>query len=317
MRIKTIELLKAAYGEYAIGAYNVCNMEQILGLFRGAREADAPIIVQFSLAARRYATPEMLEMMIQAARRLYPEVVFAVHLDHGDEKNCYDAIASGYYDSVMIDASHLPFAENVAVTRRVVEKAHERGIPVEAELGVLKGVEDDMEVSEEEALLTDPDQARAFVEQTGCDSLAVAIGTSHGAYKFKGSQRLHFDRLQAISERLPGLPLVLHGSSSVPAEEVMRINAAGGQIDASASGVREEEIRRAVQYGVTKVNIGTDGRLIWTRVHREFFRDRPSQFDFAIPGKEYMDAYAQFVAQKSRKLGCAGRGARLRETLKS
>lgn len=307
MRFATLELLKSARGRYALGAFNVCNMEQIHGLFRGAAKARAPVIVQFSRAIRSYADPTMLAGMTRAAEEIHPEVDFAVHLDHGDADSCYDAIQSGHYSSVMIDASHLPFERNVETTRRVVEKAHARGVSVEAELGLLKGIEDDMAVSAQEAILTDPAQAEEFVRRTGCDSLAVAIGTSHGAYKFSGRQRLHFDRLEEIQKRLPGLPLVLHGGSAVPVAEVKRINAAGGSLDAAASGVSEDELIRAIGLGISKVNIGTDGRLIWTRVHREFFSQSPREFDFMPPGRTYMDAYADFVAAKCETLGAARR----------
>ena len=306
MRVATLDLMKAAYGRYALGAYNVCNLEQIHGLFRGAAKARAPIIVQFTRVIRNYAHPRMLEEMLQGAEAIYPEVIFSVHLDHGDEASCNEAIESGHYSSVMIDASHCPFEENVATTRRVVEKAHARGIAVEAELGLLKGIEDDMTVSAQDAILTDPAQAEEFVRRTQCDSLAVAIGTSHGAYKFSGQQRLHFERLAEIQKRLPGFPLVLHGGSAVPLEEVERINAAGGSLDTSASGVSESELAQAISLGVTKVNIGTDSRLIWTRVHREFFKTNPKEFDFMAPGKIYMAEFATFVAQKSEKLRAAG-----------
>jgi fructose-bisphosphate aldolase class II len=209
----------------------------------------------------------------------------------------------------MIDASHFPFEENVAMTRRIVERAHASGIAVEAELGQLRGVEDGMEVSARDAILTDPKQAAEFVERTGCDSLAVAIGTSHGAYKFAGKQRLHLDRLAEIHQRLPGVPLVLHGGSAVPESEVERINAAGGRLEKSASGVSEKEVLEAIALGVAKINIGTDGRLIWTRVHREFFQQSPKEFDFIPPGRIYMEEYAAFVAAKCERLGSAGKAA--------
>jgi fructose-bisphosphate aldolase class II len=212
----------------------------------------------------------------------------------------------------MIDASHFPFDENVAITRRVVERAHAKGVSVEAELGMLGGVEEDIAVDEKHAQLTDPDEAAEFVSQTGCDSLAVAIGTSHGAYKFTGRQGLHFDRLAEIQSRLPGFPLVMHGSSSVPPAEVERINAAGGALDPSARGVDEDEFAKAVPLGVTKVNIDTDGRLVWTRVHREFFRDQPEKFDFRGPGKTFMAEYAEFIAHKITKLNSAGQLERVR-----
>ncbi len=307
MIVTTAELFEIAYGQFAVGAYNINNMEQAVGLFRGHIEAQAPFIVQISKGARAYAGVEMIEAIIRAAENAFPEAIFAVHLDHGDEQTCYDCIASGFYSSVMIDASHEPFKENVAITRRVVKKAHDAGLSVEAELGMLGGVEEDIRVDEKHAKLTDPDEARDFVEQTGCDSLAVAIGTSHGAYKFSGGQGLHFDRIRAIQERLPGFPLVMHGSSSVPAEEVARINEAGGKLDPSARGVDEAEFSRAVTLGVTKVNIDTDGRLVWTRAHREFFRDQPEGFDFRAPGKVFMQAYADFIVHKSKKLQSWGK----------
>jgi fructose-bisphosphate aldolase, class II len=306
MRVPTLDLLRSAYGRYAVGAFNVSNLEQIHGVFRGATQARAPIILQFTSVIREYANPLMLEQLLRGAEALYPDVTYAAHLDHGDEASCVQGLASGYYGSVMIDASHLPFEQNVACTRRVVEQAHARGVAVEAELGQLKGVEDDMAVEVKEAILTDPAKAEEFVTSTGCDSLAVAIGTSHGAYKFSGHQRLHLDRLAEIQQRLAGFPLVLHGGSAVPQEEVRRINAAGGKLAASASGVSPQELAEAVKLGVTKVNIGTDGRLVWTRVHREFFRDCPAEFDFMAPGRTYMQEYARFVEEKCRQLGAAG-----------
>jgi len=306
MIVTTAQLFKIAYGQYAVGAYNINNMEQALGLFEGHIQAQAPFIIQLSKGARKYANARVLEAIIRAVEAEYPEAIFAVHLDHGDEQTCYDCIDSGFYSSVMIDASHEPFAGNVATTRRVVERAHAKGISVESELGMLGGVEEDIKVDEKHAMLTDPDEAKLFVEQSGCDSLAVAIGTSHGAYKFSGSQGLHFDRITAIQAALPGFPLVMHGSSSVPQDEVMRINAAGGALNPSAKGVDDSQFARAATLGVTKVNIDTDGRLVWTRVHREFFRDHPEGFDFRTPGKEYVKAYADFIVDKSRKLGSFG-----------
>jgi len=215
----------------------------------------------------------------------------------------------------MIDASHETLEENIAITRRVVDRAHARGVSVEAELGVLGGVEEHIAVDEKNAMLTDPDDAERFVAESGCDSLAVAIGTSHGAYKFAGSQGLHFDRIAEIQRRLPGVPLVMHGSSSVPREEVERINAAGGTLDPSAKGVSADEFARAVPLGVTKVNIDTDGRLVWTRVHREHLRDDASNFDFRKPGELFIKEYATFVADKATKLLSAGTLAELRRTL--
>lgn len=317
MIVTTKALFEHAYGQYAVGAYNINNLEQTVGLFRGnlgkkgANEdavdakAAAPFIIQISRGARGYSDKRFLEAMIRTAEDVFPEAIFAVHLDHGTEDVCYECIDSGFYSSVMIDASHESFDENIATTRRVVERAHERGISVEAELGMLGGVEEDIQVSEEHACLTDPDEAVEFVERSGCDSLAVAIGTSHGAYKFKGSQGLHFDRIREIQQRLPDYPLVMHGSSSVPKEWVDRINKAGGQMP-DTSGVDENQYLPAAKLGVTKVNIDTDGRLVWTAIHREFFRDDPANFDLRPPGKAFMKAYAEFITHKNRKLGSAG-----------
>ena len=221
----------------------------------------------------------------------------------------YMEAANGFYY-----ASHDPFDQNVAITKRVVEKAHAKGISVEAELGMLGGVEEDIKVEEGNACLTDPAEAEAFVKATGCDSLACAIGTSHGAFKFKGKQSLHFDVLEKIKARLPRFPLVMHGSSSVPQEEVARINAAGGQI-AGSMGVDVNEYLPAAKLGVTKINIDTDGRLVWTRVHREYFRDHPSEFDFRPPGKVFIEEYAKFIASRNQLLGSAGQLEDLRKSL--
>lgn len=306
MIVTTAQLFKIAYGKYAVGAYNINNLEQTLGLFKGCIDSQAPFIIQLSKGARKYADKRMLESLIRTAEEIFPEAVFAVHLDHGDEETCYDCIDSGFYSSVMIDASHDPFDENIAITKRVVERAHAKGLSVEAELGMLGGVEEDIQVDEGHACLTNPVEAKEFVERSGCDSLACAIGTSHGAYKFKGQQSLHFDVLREIQQLLPGFPLVMHGSSSVPQDEVKRINAAGGTLDESARGVDENEYLPAAKLGVTKVNIDTDGRLIWTRVHREFFRDKPGEFDFRPPGKIFVEEYAKFIAHKNKMLGSAG-----------
>ena len=315
MIVSTSDLFTQAYGKYAVGAYNINNMEQAVGLFEGNARAKAPFIVQISKGARKYAGATMIEAIIRAAEEMYPENIFAVHLDHGDEQTCYDCIDSGFYSSVMIDASHEEFDENVAITSRVVEKAHRQGISVEAELGMLGGVEEDIDVDEKHAMLTDPYEAAQFVRESGCDSLAVAIGTSHGAYKFSGGQGLHFERIAAIHELLPKFPLVMHGSSSVPREEVQRINAAGGGLDPAARGVDVDEFARAVRFGVTKVNIDTDGRLVWTRVHREFFRDQPEVFDFRKPGVIMVNEYAEFIAKKSEKLLCSGQLENMRDAV--
>jgi fructose-bisphosphate aldolase class II len=221
----------------------------------------------------------------------------------------------------MIDASHEEFEKNVAITKRVVDRAHAKGLSVEAELGMLGGVEEDIAVDEHHACLTNPVEAVEFIRRTHCDSLAAAIGTSHGAYKFKGQQSLHFEVIEGIAEKLkaaglPPTPIVMHGSSSVPQEEVLRINAAGGKLDSTARGVNEEEYLPAAKLGVTKVNIDTDGRLVWTRVHREFFQNKPQEFDFRPPGKVFMDEYANFIAKKSEKLGSAGKLAEVRAAIR-
>jgi len=306
MIVTTAQLFKIAYGRYAIGAYNINNLEQTVGLFRGSLMSKAPFIIQISKGARKYTDKRFLEAMIRAAEQVFPEAVFAVHLDHGDEESCNDCIASGFYSSVMIDASHEPFDKNIEITRRVVDKAHARGVSVEAELGQLGGVEEDIVGS---VKLTEPEQAVEFVKRSGCDSLAVAIGTSHGAFKFKAEPGkklgLHFEVVEKIKAKLPGFPMVLHGSSSVPKSEVDRINAAGGKIKDS-SGVPEEDLAKAGKMGVCKVNIDTDGRLVWTRVHREFFRDKPEKFDLRDVGVPFMEEYAKLIAAKNQMLGSAG-----------
>ena len=315
MIVTTKKLFEAAYGKFAIGAYNINNLEQTMGLFQGNLQSQAPFIVQLSKGARSYSNKKMIESLIRAADETFPEAIFAVHLDHGDEETCYDCINSGFYSSVMIDASHEDFEGNITTTKRIVDAAHAKGLVVEAELGRLGGVEEHVKVSEANANLTDPDQAKKFVERTGIDSLACAIGTSHGAYKFSGSQSLHFDVLAEIQSKLPGFPLVMHGSSSVPQDEVARINAVGGKL-AGAKGVDADQFRRAAQLGVTKVNIDTDGRLVWTRVHREYFVEHPEGFDFRPIGKIFMTEYANFIAGKNEKLGSAGQLENIRKYLK-
>src|SRR6187200_895813 len=203
MIVTTAQLFKHAYGKYAVGAYNINNAEQAMGLFRGCIDSKAPFIIQISKGARKYTDKRMLEAIIRAASVIFPEAIFAVHLDHGDEETCYECIDSGFFSSVMIDASHDPFEKNVAITKRVVDKAHAKGISVEAELGMLGGVEEDIAVDEGNACLTNPEEAVEFVQRSGCDSLAAAIGTSHGAYKFKGQQSLRFDVIEAISQKVP------------------------------------------------------------------------------------------------------------------
>ena len=315
MIVTTKELFKHAYQKYALGAYNINNAEQTMGLFRGCIESKAPFIIQISKGARNYTDKAMLEGMIRAADEIFPEAIFAVHLDHGDEQTCYDCIESGFYSSVMIDASSLPFEENIATTKRVVDAAHAKGIAVEAELGQLGGVEEDIAVDEAGAKLTNPAEAEEFIKRTGVDSLACAIGTSHGAFKFSGSQGLHFEVIEDIAKRCPGFPLVMHGSSSVPQDEVARINAAGGKL-AGAKGVNADEYLPAAKRGVTKINIDTDGRLVWTRVHREFFLEKPEVFDFRPMGKVFMAEYAKFIAGRNELLGSAGQLDAVREYLK-
>jgi fructose-bisphosphate aldolase class II len=315
MIVTTKKLFEAAYGKYAIGAYNINNLEQTMGLFRGNLESQAPFIIQISKGARSYTHKTMLEGLIRSADEIFPEAIFAVHLDHGDEETCYDCVDSGFYSSVMIDASHENFDTNVAITKRVVDYAHAKGVVVEAELGQLGGVEEHVSVSEADAKLTDPDQAKEFVTRTGVDSLACAIGTSHGAFKFSGTQGLHFDVLEEIQKRLPGFPLVMHGSSSVPQEEVERINKAGGNLK-GAKGVDARQFKRASELGVTKINIDTDGRLVWTRVHREYFLAYPENFDLRPPGKVFMAEYAKFIAEKNGYLGSAGQLEAVRALLK-
>jgi fructose-bisphosphate aldolase class II len=324
MIVTTKELFAHAYGNYAIGAYNINNLEQTVGLFRGnlgkskANEEptdpakSAPFIIQISRGARGYTDKRFLESMIRSAEEVFPEAIFAVHLDHGTEEACYDCIESGFYSSVMIDASHEEFEKNIEITKRVVDRAHQSGVVVEAELGQLGGVEEDIVGS---VCLTEPDQAVEFIKRTGCDSLAVAIGTSHGAYKFTGSQGLRFDRLKEIHEVAPErFPLVMHGSSSVPKEWVARVNAAGGQLK-DASGVPEDQYLPAAKMGVCKVNIDTDGRLVWCAMYRESFRDKPEDFDPRTPGKVFMPEYAKYITHKNTKLGSAGQLESVREAI--
>lgn len=325
MIVTTKQLFQHAYGRYAVGAYNINNLEQTIGLFRGnlgksAKNEDAndnaksaPFIIQISRGARGYSDKRFLESMIRTADQVFPEAIFAVHLDHGTEEVCYDCIDSGFYSSVMIDASHEDFAKNIEITKRVVDRAHAKGIVVEAELGQLGGVEEDIVGS---VCLTEPAQAAEFIAKSGCDSLAVAIGTSHGAYKFSGKQGLRLDVLTEIQKAVPkNFPLVMHGSSSVPKEWVDRINAAGGKLG-GASGVNEDQYLPAAKLGVCKVNIDTDGRLVWCAIHRESFRDDPANFDLRPVGKVFMAEYAKYIIHKNGKLGSAGELEGVRKTLK-
>jgi fructose-bisphosphate aldolase, class II len=307
MIISPKEFYDKCYGKYAMAAVNVFTMEQIHGLFRAGEKANAPFIVQMTPVARSYAHSDMLLAMIDAAAKIYPKAKYAVHLDHGTESHALDAIDSGQYNSVMIDASHDNFDENVKRTKAIVDKAHKMDVFVEAELGVLSGVEDDISIDEKHAKYTRPEEVVSFVDLTKCDSLAVAVGTSHGAYKFSGGQGIQFDILKKIQEKLPYYPIVLHGGSAVNKEEIVRINKNGGKLLEGAAGVDPKEIVKAIKYGVCKINIATDLRLIWTRVHREFFNETPDLFDPIIPGKLYMDAYEKFMLEKFDLLGATGK----------
>lgn len=314
---KTKQMFRAAYGKFGIGAFNVFSAEQVQAVFSGAGRCQAPILVAVTPAARGYLRPEMIAGMISGAEKAFPDVVFSVHLDHGNQSHCLDAIESGCYSSVMIDASHEEFEENIRITAEIVRAAHEVDVAVEAELGILGGDEDDISVEARMARVTDPDMAAEFVERTGCDSLAVAIGTSHGAYKFRGEAELEMDVLQRIGEKLPDFPLVLHGASAVPRNEIERINAAGGRLGISASGVPEREIREAIKLGVCKINIATDMRLIWARAHREFFLEQPDKFDLIVPGKTHMEALAAYVSEKCTTLGGQGMARTVSEVMDS
>ncbi len=308
-------LFDHCYGRYGIAAINVFTLEQVLGVFRAANNAKAPFIIQTTPVARNYAGPGILMDMIHAAAHRFPDTVFATHLDHGFESHINHGMESGHYTSVMIDASHDPLQANIDRTKRVVAQAHRKGIWVEAELGVLSGVEDGLSVATESARYTQPEEALFFVEQTQCDSLAIAVGTSHGAYKFSGGEGLQFDVLQKIQTLLPGYPLVLHGASSVDAVEVERVVSAGGQIKKGTKGVSDDEIRKAIELGVCKINIATDLRMLWARVHREFFRDYPDQFDPIVPGKIYMEELEKLCLRKFEAYGAIGRTTELLATI--
>lgn len=277
--VTTTEMFKKAYeGHYAVGAFNVNNMEIIQGIVEAAKETRSPLILQVSAGARKYARASYLKKLVEAALIEAPEVDIALHLDHGDSFELCKQVIDDGFSSVMIDGSHLPYEENVALTRQVVEYAHARGVVVEAELGRLAGVEDAVNVSAKDATYTDPDQAVDFVKRTGCDSLAIAIGTSHGAYKFKGDPQLDFERLKTITNLLPDYPLVLHGASTVIREFVEMCNEYGGDIP-GAQGVPEDMLKEAAQYGVCKINIDTDLRLAMTGAIRKNLKENPSNFD--------------------------------------
>ena len=288
--VTTKEMFKKAYdGGYAIGAFNVNNMEIIQGITEAAKECNAPVILQVSKGARAYANRTYLVKLVEAAE-IETGLPICLHLDHGDSfETCKECVDDGF-TSVMIDASSKPLEENIAITKKVVEYAHAHGVVVEAELGTLAGVEDDVKVSAEDSSYTRPEDVERFVKETGCDSLAIAIGTSHGAYKFKPEQctrnekgilvppPLRFDILEEVSKRLPGFPIVLHGSSSVPQEYVKMINEHGGKMP-DAVGIPESELRQASKMAVCKINIDSDLRLAMTGTIRQFFDEHPEKFD--------------------------------------
>ncbi|MGB3964551.1 MAG: class II fructose-1,6-bisphosphate aldolase [Tepidanaerobacter sp.] len=301
------EMFKKAYeGRYAIGAFNVNNMEIIQAIVEAAKEEKSPLILQVSAGARNYAKPVYLRKLVEAAIE-DTDLPIVLHLDHGEDFEICKACIDDGFTSVMIDGSKYPFEENIRLTKQVVDYAHERGVVVEAELGRLAGIEDAVKVSEKDAILTDPDEAVEFVERTGVDSLAIAIGTSHGAYKFKGEPKLDFERLDKITELLPGFPIVLHGASSVPSELVELCNKYGGQIP-GAQGVPEDMLRKAATMGVCKINIDTDLRLAMTASVRKYLVENPSEFDprkYLGAGRE---AIKQLVKHKIRNvLGSSGK----------
>lgn len=299
--VTTTEMFKKAYeGGYAVGAFNVNNMEIIQGIVDAAKEEQSPLILQVSAGARKYAKPIYLVKLVEAALE-DSGLPIALHLDHGDSfEICKDCVDNGF-TSVMIDASHHDFEENVRITKQVVEYAHAHGVVVEAELGRLAGVEDDVNVSDADARFTDPEQAAEFVALTGVDSLAIAIGTSHGAYKFKGEPYLDFNRLQKVGELLPNFPIVLHGASSVLPEFVQKCNEFGGDIP-GAQGVPESMLRKAAEMAVCKINIDTDLRLAMTASVREVLAKKPSEFDprkYLGPAR---DAIKGMVAHKIKNV---------------
>ena len=317
--VTTTEMFKKAYdGGYAIGAFNVNNMEIVQGITEAAKEVNAPLILQVSKGARAYANHTYLMKLVEAAV-IETGLPIALHLDHGDSFETCKSCIDGGFTSVMIDASSKPFAENIEITRKVVEYAHERGVVVEAELGSLAGVEDEVNVSAEDSSYTRPEEVEEFVAKTGCDSLAIAIGTSHGAYKFTPEQctvneqgilvppPLRFDILEDISKRLPGFPIVLHGSSSVPQNFVKMINENGGNMP-NAVGVPEEQLRKAAAMAVCKINIDSDLRLAMTGTVRQFFNENPSKFDPREYLKPARSAIKDLVKHKLiNVLGCDGK----------
>ena len=305
--VTSTEMFKKAYeGGYAIGAFNVNNMETIQGIVSAAKEENAPLILQVSSGARKYANPIYLRHLIEAAVE-DTGLPIVMHLDHGDTfELCKDCIENGF-TSVMIDASSHPFEENIKITKKVVEYAHDHGVVVEAELGKLAGIEDDVKVKDADAAYTDPDQVEEFVGRTGVDSLAIAIGTSHGAYKFKGEPKLRFDILEKVAEKLPGFPIVLHGASSVIPEYAKMIEQYGGSMP-GAKGVPEDLLRKAASMAVCKINIDSDLRMAFTAAVRKHFAENPTHFD---PRQYLTDARAlikECVKHKLvRVLGCNGK----------
>lgn len=309
--VSSKELFEKAYkGGYAIGAFNVNNMEIIQGIFEAAIEEKSPLIIQVSSGARKYARHEYLIHLIEASMEMAEasgiSIPVVLHLDHGDDFEICKKCIDGGFTSVMIDASKYPLAENIRITKEVVEYAHARGVTVEAELGKLAGVEDAVKVDAKDATYTDPAEAEEFVAKTGCDSLAIAIGTSHGAYKFKGEPKLDFERLAEIQRRLPNFPLVLHGASSVPKDLTDICNKYGGEIPGSR-GVPEEMIGQASKTGVCKINVDTDLRIAMTGQIRKVFFENPSEFDprkYLGPARQ---AIKEVVQRKMRIMGCNGK----------
>lgn len=302
--VNTKELFRKAYeGGYAIGAFNVNNMEIIQGITEGGKMENAPLILQVSAGARKYAKHVYLMKMIEAAL-LDTDLPLVVHLDHGPDFETCKSCIDGGFTSVMIDGSHLSFEENIALTKKVVEYAHDRNVTVEGELGRLAGVEDAVSVSDDDARYTDPGEVEEFVSRTGVDSLAIAIGTSHGAFKFKGEPRLRFDILEKVAQKLPGFPIVLHGASSVIPEYVDMINEFGGSMP-GAQGVPEDMLRKAARMAVCKINIDSDLRLAFTAVIRKHFAEHPDHFDPRAYLTDARNALREMVRHKIvNVLGC-------------
>ncbi|WP_018702355.1 class II fructose-1,6-bisphosphate aldolase [Anaeromusa acidaminophila] len=305
--VTSTAMFKKAYeGQYAVGAFNVNNMEIIQGIVDAAKEEQAPLILQVSAGARKYAKHIYLIKLVEAALA-DSDLPICLHLDHGEDFEICKSCVDGGFSSVMIDGSKHSFEENIALTKKVVEYAHAHGVVVEAELGRLAGVEDSIKVSGKDASYTDPDQAVEFVERTGCDSLAIAIGTSHGAYKFKGEPTLDFERLETISKRLPGYPLVLHGASTVLPEFVAKCNEFGGDLK-GAQGVPEHMLLQAGKQGVCKINIDTDLRLAMTASIREHLQTHPADFDPRQYLKPAREAIKNMVQHKIKNvLNCSNR----------